>query len=101
MKIFRLLILLSVIFVSCKTKKAAADYTKEGYVKATVIKYEVESCGYILQLEGEKKLMPQNLADEFKKDKLVIWIKYETPKKQPMTTCMAGTVVKLTDVKKD
>jgi len=100
MKILRILVLLSVVFVSCKAKKAAVDYTSEGYVKATVIKYEVESCGYILQLENEKKLMPQNLADEFKKDKLIIWIKYETPKKPPMTTCMAGTVVKLTDVKK-
>lgn len=100
MKIFRILILLSVVFVSCKAKKAAVDYSKEGYVKATVIKYEVESCGYILQLAGEKKLQPENLAEEFKKDKLVVWIKYETPKRQPMTTCMAGTVVKLTDVKK-
>ncbi len=100
MKILKFLILFSLVFASCKTKKAAVDYSNEGFVKATVIKYEVESCGYILQLENEKKLMPENLAAEFKKDKLIIWIKYETPKKQPMTTCMAGTVVKLTDVKK-
>lgn len=100
MKILRILLLLTVVIVSCKTKKEAVDYSQQGYVKATVIKYEVESCGYILQLEGEKKLMPQNLADEFKKDQLTIWIKYETVKKPPMTTCMAGTVVKLTDVKK-
>ncbi|HEY1040455.1 MAG TPA: hypothetical protein VGF30_13665 [Bacteroidia bacterium] len=100
MKIFRLLILMSIVFVACKTKQAPVDYSAEGFVKATVIKYEVESCGYILQLDNEKRLMPENLADEYKKDKLIIWIKYETPKKQPMTTCMAGTVVKLTEVKK-
>ena len=100
MKIFRLLILMSIVFGSCKTKQAPVDYWSEGFVKATVIKYEVESCGYILQLDSEKRLMPENLADEYKKDKLVIWIKYETPKRQPMTTCMAGTVVKLTEVKK-
>ena len=99
MKKLAVLILLLTTFAACKTKKAV-DYAAQGYTKATVIKYEVESCGYILQLDGEKKLMPQNLADEFKKDQLVIWIKYETLKKQPMTTCMAGTVVKLTDVKK-
>lgn len=95
-----LLIVLIVFLANCKNTKPAVNYAEQGYVKATVIKYEVESCGYILQLENENKLMPDVLDDAFKKDKLEVWIKYELIKKQPMTTCMAGKAVKMVDVKK-
>jgi hypothetical protein len=76
------------------------DNVKQGYTKATVIKYEVESCGYILQLENGNKLMPDNLNDSLKIDSLKVWIKFLLPKKQPMTTCMAGKTATIADIKK-
>lgn len=93
-----LLPFLLLFFIGCKSTKI--DYAAQGYTKAIVIKYEVESCGYLLQLDDENKLMPQELTEEFKKDGLQVWIKYEILKKQPMTTCMAGKSIKLTDIKK-
>ncbi|MCD6065349.1 MAG: hypothetical protein K0S33_175 [Bacteroidetes bacterium] len=95
-----LIVLFVLLLAGCKSAKNTTDYAAQGYVKATVIKYEVESCGYLLQLEGEKKLMPQNLSEGFKKDGMAVWVKYETLKKQPMSTCMAGQVVTITDIKK-
>lgn len=76
------------------------DNIKQGYTKATVIKYEVESCGYILQLENGNKLMPDNLNDSLKIDSLKVWIKFLLPKKQPITTCMAGKTATIADIKK-
>jgi hypothetical protein len=89
-----------VLLAGCKAKQKATDYEAQGYVKATVIRYEVESCGYLLQLAGEEKLAPQQLDDRFKKDGLAVWIKYTPLKKQPMSTCMAGKAVTITDIKK-
>ena len=81
-----------------KSKKT--NFEKEGYVKATIIKYEVENCGYIIELSDKKKLQPDQLADEFKKNKLKVWIKYSVPKKQIPTTCMAGQLIKIESIKK-
>ena len=73
------------------------DFEKEGYVKASVIFYEVSGCEYILKLEDGKKLEPVNLALSFKKDMLPVWIKY-IPKKEAVSICMAGQIVELIDV---
>lgn len=84
-----------------KQKAIVSDPAKEGYSKATVMKYEVESCGYILVLDRKSKkdpqvkLQPENMDEQFKKNKLKVWVKYVMPKTQPMTTCMAGQVVKI------
>jgi hypothetical protein len=86
-------------------KPVTPDPLKEGFVKATVLKYEVESCGYILVLDGKTKkdpkikLQPENMDVKFKKNKLKVWVKYVMPKVQPMTTCMAGQVVKIEEMK--
>lgn len=82
------------------TKPPKTKPEKEGYVKATVIKYEVENCGYILVLADKKKLQPDQLADEFKKNRLKVWVKYTVPKTQIPTTCMAGQSVKVEAIKK-
>jgi len=117
-----LLFIITIVFVSslffltscCCKKKAAAqnpaptevkrDFEKEGYVKATVIFYEVDACKYLLQLEPElngpdvlKRLEPTILKEEFKKDHLLVWIKY-IPKKGGVSICMAGQMVDLTDI---
>lgn len=76
------------------------DYSSQGYVKAKVVKWEVENCGYIIELSEDSRIMPQNLSDEFKQDGLQIWVKYELLKKQPNTTCMSGKVASIIDIKK-
>ena len=97
------------VFSSCHCKKKITsasqpstaeqkrDFEKEGYVKATVINYEVDGCTFLFKLSDEKKLEPTSLSAEFKKDQLAVWIKY-TPKKGAVSTCMAGQVVELSDI---
>lgn len=105
---FRIITLVSIVFllityrVSAQEKKQKINYEKEGYVKAVVIHYQVEGCGYLIELadKAKIKLAPDKLADEFKKDKEKIWIKYTLVKKQPMSTCMAGKLAEVIDVKK-
>ena len=107
-KLFFFLILSSFFVAACHCKKKASaaaeapvsqseDFSKIGYTKATVINYEVDGCHFLLQLEDGKKLEPSKLADEFKKDKLAVWIKY-TLQKNAMSICMAGQMVELSDI---
>ncbi len=104
MRIFRICIvgLISIaplFFNSCKSKKEV--FLKEGFVQATVIKYEVESCGYILQLNADEKIMPnKELETEFKVDKMPVWVKYTVQSKAKNTTCMAGKLAEITEIKK-
>ena len=95
-------------FSSCHCKKNASshtlvpaetgsDFEKDGYIKAIVIKYEVDGCAFLLKLMDEKKLEPTNLSIEFKKDQFAVWIKY-VPKKGVLGICMAGQTVELLDI---
>ena len=98
----------------CGKKNAAAqnttipevkrDFEKEGFIKATVVYYELDGCKYILQLVSDPngpdviyQLEPQNLKEEFQKDQLAVWIKY-TARKGGVSVCMAGQMVDLTDI---
>ena len=93
------------VFVSCHCRKQSQstatevkkDFVQEGYTKATVIYYELDGCNYLLQLENESKLEPTNLAADFKKDKLDVWVKY-TIDTAAVSICMAGQLVKLSDI---
>lgn len=105
--IFSLFVLHSSFFLAacCGKKKAIAqsskeikrDFENEGYIKATVIFYEVSGCEYVLKLEDEKKLEPSNLAADYKKDQLAVWLKYIS-KKGGMSVCMAGQMVDIIDI---
>ena len=88
--------------VNAQEKKHKVNYEKEGYVKAFVIKYNVASCGFIIELNDKEKtkLTPYKLPEEFKKDKEKVWIKYSFVKTQIPSTCMAGKQVELEDIKK-
>ena len=44
------------------------DFETEGYVKATVINYEVDGCTFLLKLMDEKKLEATKNSSDFKKD---------------------------------
>jgi hypothetical protein len=112
-KLFHLLLAIflvnfSLAFTSCCCKKKAAnkntvatdvkrDFEKEGYVKATVINYEVDGCSFMIQLEDGKKLDPSSLADDFRKDQTAVWIKY-TIKKGGASVCMAGQMIDVSDI---
>ena len=99
---------LSFLITACHCKKNASkdaaataevkrDFEKEGYVKATVINFTVDGCSFMLKLADDKKLEPTNLAAEFKKDQLDVWIKYALNKKA-VSVCMAGPMVELSDI---
>ncbi len=96
------LILLVVLSASCSKKVAGLkafpeEEIKEGYTKATVVYSTVDGCNWLLQIENEKKVEPINLKEEFKKDKLKVWIKYVI-KKGAVGICMAGEIVTLTEI---
>lgn len=105
---FRVISLFTIAFsllafkVNAQEKKQKINYEKEGYVKAEVIHYKVEGCGYLIELtdKAKTKIAPDKLAEEFKKDKEKVWIKYSIAKKQPMSTCMAGKLAEIIDIKK-
>ncbi|HKC67644.1 MAG TPA: hypothetical protein VKG26_05400 [Bacteroidia bacterium] len=105
---FRIISLLTIAFslfafaAKAQDKKQKINYEKEGYVKAEVIHYKVEGCGYLIELtdKAKTKIAPDKLADEFKKDKEKVWIKYTLAKKQPMSTCMAGKLAEVIDIQK-
>ena len=105
----RSLTLLAIIFLSlgamvttsCKSKKQAPpeiDYAALGYKSATVINYEVDGCQWMIEMADGKKYEPNNMQEDFRKDKLKVWVKY-TVVKGAMTICMAGEVIKLSDIK--
>lgn len=86
--------------VAAGATKIAADYEKEGYVKAIVIDMsEIASCGYILQIEGtDTKLEPTPpLAEKFQKVDLKVWVKY-AEKKNAVSSCMVGKKVDITSI---
>ena len=104
MKKFKILFL--IIFslgamTSCKPKAKVPetpDYAKLGYTAATVLNYEVDGCQWIIEMADGKKYEPQNLQEDFRKDKMKVWVKY-TEVKGAITICMAGNVIKISDIK--
>ena len=92
-----------------KTSETIVDtHEQNGFVKAIVINYAVDGCTFMLQpgddaqevLTGkvEKKLQPVNLREDFKKDNLKVWIKYQHFKGNSI--CMVGEMVTITAIEK-
>ena len=80
-----------------KIQEQQKAYANGGYSRGMVINYEVDGCTYLIQLGDGTKLQPTSLKDEFKKDKLDVWIKYTT-KKGAVSNCMSGQIVDITDI---
>src|SRR5687768_7118523 len=75
-------------------------YLAQGYEKAIVTdNIGLDGCRFMLQLESGKKLEPTNLAAEYTKDGLKVWVKYQLVK-NAMSICMAGEIVQLTNIEK-
>ena len=94
--------LFSTLQVQAQEKKQKSNYEKEGYVKAEVLDFKLDGCSFLIELNDKEKtkITPDKLADEFKKDKQKVWVKYRPVKKQLPSTCMAGKQVEIIDVKK-
>lgn len=84
-------------FQACTIFKKSPDSSTgpslpfDGYTKATVIKYSVDGCSWMLQLEDGKKLEPKKIKEEFKLENLKVWIQYDVYK--DYSFCMAGDMV--------
>jgi hypothetical protein len=82
------------------SSSAKTDYAAKGYTKAKVIRYDVDGCKWLLQLEDGKKLIPSlTLAEDFAVDGKSVWITY-TIQKSGVSTCMAGMLVTITAIEK-
>jgi hypothetical protein len=93
------------LFPACKgSKKSTAaepkkDYAGMGYAQATVIKYDVDGCKWLLQLDEVHKLVPASpLPAAFQQENIPVWVKY-TLKKGGAGFCMAGEIIELGDIK--
>lgn len=94
--------ILATLFTACMQKKTVSDADMEakGFVKAMVVKYDVDGCGYMLQLLSDKqRLEPDGMQPEYQKDSLNVWIKY-TVVPDRMSVCMAGSTIDLLEIKK-
>jgi len=89
------------LFAGTKSTNAVTitdTHIQDGFIKATVIDYELDGCKFMLQLTDGKKLEPVNLPEEFKKDNYNVWIKYQHYKGS--SVCMAGQMVTVTAIEK-
>jgi hypothetical protein len=77
----------------------AKDYPALGYVKATLVKFDVDGCKWLLQSEDGKKLVPQQMPEGFSTDGMKVWLKFETLK-DAVGICMAGDMVKVIALEK-
>lgn len=87
-------------FCACKTKEKqpAVDYAQQGYTKAIVRDYQLDGCRFMIFLDETRKLEPDALPEEMKRDSLPVWVKYQSDPR--MSICMAGETVKIIDIKK-
>lgn len=57
----------------------------------------LDGCRYVIKLETGESLEPSALPEEFKKDNLLVWIKYKT--REGSSICMTGKMVTITEIK--
>lgn len=70
-----------------------------GYMNARVKNFTgLDGCSYVIELEGGKILVPENLDPSFQQDDLAVYVKYKI-KKGATGICMAGTIVEITGIK--
>jgi hypothetical protein len=93
----------AVLISACKTQQKTvsdSDMETQGFVKAMVVSYPVDGCGFMLELVSDKsRLEPDGLQPEFQKDSMNVWIKY-TAVPDRMSVCMAGATIDLLEIKK-
>ena len=84
------------------TEQQVADFSSEGFSRATILRSHTEGCNYLLILEkSQEKLDPVNIDDEkFSEYKTVdgsIWIKFKRLRRS--SRCPGANPVQLVEVK--
>ena len=102
-----ILIVFTQLLFSCSKKLNPSTQTKQldtisvidkKLIEATVIDYsQLDGCRFLLELNSNEKLQPENLPVEFEKDKMKVLIRYHVTNK--MSICMAGKTVYLDSIK--
>lgn len=96
-------LLLTVLFPSCHItehpmQKEQRLAENSGFEAASVSDLKgLDGCRYVLKLETGEVLEPGPLPDEFKKDNLLVWIKYKV--REGSSICMAGKMVTIMEIK--
>lgn len=101
-KLFVIALFAALLTACISQKKTVSDseMEKQGFVKAMTVKYDVDGCGYMLELVSDKsRLEPDGLQPDFQKDSMNVWIKY-TAAPDRMSVCMAGATIDLLEIKK-
>ncbi|CAN5574971.1 hypothetical protein BH11BAC2_BH11BAC2_16780 [soil metagenome] len=103
-----LLLAILILVASCKNHTAKMEdasisesevMLRAKYISATIVdKSGLDGCGFLVALADGSNLEVFNLPDSVKKDQLKVWIKY-IPDAGASSICMAGKIVKLTDLK--
>ncbi len=89
------------VFNSCKTKNIQKknDTEHEIYLKAKIIKGNLDGCTWLIELqEGKKILEPINLTHEFKTDNLAVWLQYNNH--DGNSICMMGQMITIIAIEK-
>ena len=92
------LVLIPVVLAACASKKNVASTPPDKQaVFAVVIDYsEIAGCTWLLELSDGQKLQPVNLAEEYRRKGLKLFITYKTY--DGVSVCMTGKMVTLTSV---
>ena len=100
---FHFIISVFALIAGCAKKVVTADVKSEtffyekGYSVATVLIPEgMAGCSWLLHLEN-RNLEPLNLPDEFKKDSMLVWVKYHKEKNK-VSPCMMGDIVTIDEI---
>jgi hypothetical protein len=88
---------LTVIFMSCSVKKDAGQSAQPAGIPVQVTDARgLDGCQFLLVTGSGEKLQPVNLADQYKKSGMRIYVTYKNY--NGMSTCMSGTMVELLSV---
>ena len=96
------IIALLIAFTACsssnKTVKTNQQWVEEGYISVTIKDFSsLDGCTFLLVSEEDTKYLPVNLAQEFQKDGLSVWVKYHTLKSS-MNICMQGIAISIDNI---
>jgi hypothetical protein len=96
---FKLALISSCLFVSCKsTKTMESSLTKEGYSIVTVLdNRNVDGCQFLLADDNNKRYEPINLSDSLKVNGLKIGVKFSFVK-GGVSVCMGGPLIKVNEI---
>ena len=71
----------------------------EGAIEATILRSEFAGCSWLIRTEEGLMLEPDKIEDKFQKDKLKIWVAFQTAK-GGMSVCMSGKPVNISYIDK-